>query len=129
MRRSGDCCSEYDITTGPHAVKFEEIEDILKAQWCGCGARPGVGLRPLVSTSKWGRPAPQPGVIPGYGYGNHGLEIGVLENVPNVNVNYPLPYRLPETRLEWGNTLPPVTEYSGCTDSYAPWLYSVGPKV
>ena len=145
-KRSGRCCADDDPTaTGPcgeHAkMTLEDVTDWMRAsQWCGCGAMPGANLGPR----DFARGGPgerggkcgsvRPMTLPGYGVGPHGLELGAVDDVPNVGADYPLIYQLPDSSFNldpidshvWS---PPATGYGRNGDSWLPWGYAPGPKV
>jgi hypothetical protein len=136
--RSGSCCEDDQVVQNP--LTMDDVTGMMAAsQWCGCGAKPGHGLMPgsiLNAPQKrcTGFQNPRPMTLPGYGAGPHGLEMGVLGDVPNVNADYPLIWQLPDTDFNpdpmdphvWN---PATTRHGGHTDPWAPWGYSAAPKV
>lgn len=142
MKNSSLCCEddrtkrrECGLYRKPgNSLSLQNVTDLMAAtQWSGCGAKPGAGLLPMdtcIGTMK----AVRPMVLPGYGAGAHGFDTGILNDVPNVNANYPLIYQLPDSDFNldpmdahlW---TPPTSRYASRTDPYAQWTYAVGPKV
>jgi hypothetical protein len=142
MTYSGSCCDADRTAQG--SLNMEQVTDLMSAsQWCGCGARPGYNLMPTY-TCPGGRGAaagtPQvskpvrPMTLPGYGVGPHGLEVGCVDGVPNIDADYPLIWQLPDTDfnldpMDAHMWTPPTTRHGGHTDPWAPWGYAPGPKV
>lgn len=131
MKASGRCC-EDDRTAGENPISLEQVTKLMAdTQWCGCGAKPGHGLAPLPVQT---RTSTRPMVLPGYGVGPHGLEMGVTGDMPNMGADYPLAYQLPDSSfildpLDAHIWQPPTSRFGGRTDPWAPWGYAPGPKV
>lgn len=131
MTYAGSCCDADRTAQG--SLNIDQVTDLMTAsQWCGCGAKPGHNLMPRRNCE---RPqAVRPMTLPGYGVGPHGLEMGSLGNPPNIDVDYPLAWQLPDTDFNldpmdphlW---VPPTPRHAGHTDPWAPWGYALGPKV
>lgn len=118
------------------SVGIDRVESVMAdTQWCGCGAKPGAGLRPPTDR-EFGSMVPfqgiRPPTLPGYGVGAHGYDVGAATCYPDVCADFPAIYRLPDTSFnldpmdEWH---PQSSDLGGCDDPWAQWGYANGPKV
>lgn len=116
-----------------NAWNFEDLQEYMGAQWCGCGAKFGANLLPDSLCSS-GRPQPRPPVLPGYSAGPHAFDTYTANAFPNIGTDYPMAWQLPDSNCSldpmdsrvW--TPPAPTIHSGRQNPYSSWTYAPGPN-
>lgn len=111
---------------GLYRPTIDEVERSLQSQWCGCGAKPGHGLRPMqdcgAAQQGCGAGMPRTMVMPGIGFGPHGFDTYLADSFPNICSEYPLMWNVADRDVSddpmslWGPPAP------GTRDATDPWL-------